>query len=51
MGDMGTFGFDQGVGTYGASTLMTNLQLHGKNRHNTANSSGGLVHSGGHQVY
>jgi outer membrane protein OmpU len=48
MGDMGTFGFDQGVGTYGASTIDDKSPTAWEESwHNTANSSGGLVHSGG----
>jgi outer membrane protein OmpU len=48
MGDMGTFGFDQGVGTFGASTIDDKSPTAWEESwHNTANSSGGLVHSGG----
>ena len=48
MGDMGTVGFDQGVGAFGASTIddMSPTAWE-ESWHNTANSSGGLVHSGG----
>ena len=48
MGDMGMIGFDQGVGTFGASTIddMSPTAWE-ESWHNTANSSGGLVHSGG----
>ena len=48
MGDMGTFGFDQGVGTYGASTIDDKSPTAWEESwHNTANSSGGLIHTGG----
>ena len=48
MGDMGTVGFDQGVGTYGASTIDDKSPTAWEESwHNTANSSGGLVHTGG----
>ena len=48
MGDMGKFGFDQGVGTYGASTIDDKSPTAWEESwHNTANSSGGLVHTGG----
>jgi len=48
MGDMGMVGFDQGVGKFGASTIddMSPTAWE-ESWHNTANSSGGLVHSGG----
>jgi outer membrane protein OmpU len=48
MGDMGTVGFDQGVGKFGASTIddMSPTAWE-ESWHNTANSSGGLVHTGG----
>ena len=48
MGDMGKFGFDQGVGAYGASTIddMSPTAWE-ESWHNTSNSSGGLVHTGG----
>ena len=48
MGDMGTFGFDQGVGEYGASTIDDKSPTAWEESwHNTGNSSGGLVHTGG----
>ena len=48
MGDMGKFGFDQGVGTYGAGTIDDKSPTAWEESwHNTANSSGGLIHSGG----
>jgi outer membrane protein OmpU len=48
MGDMGTIGFDQGVGQYGASTIDDKSPTAWEESwHNTANSSGGLVHTGG----
>ena len=48
MGDAGTIGFDQGVGTFGASTIDDKSPTAWEESwHNTANSSGGLVHSGG----
>ena len=48
MGDMGKFGFDQGVGTYGVSTIDDKSPTAWEESwHNTANSSGGLIHSGG----
>ena len=48
MGDMGTVGFDQGVGAFGASTIDDKSPTAWEESwHNTANSSGGLVHSGG----
>ena len=48
MGDMGTFGFDQGVGQYGASTIDDKSPTAWEESwHNTSNSSGGLVHTGG----
>ena len=48
MGDMGTFGFDQGVGEYGASTIDDKSPTAWEESwHNTSNSSGGLVHTGG----
>jgi outer membrane protein OmpU len=48
MGDMGKVGFDQGVGTYGASTIDDKSPTAWEESwHNTGNSSGGLVHSGG----
>ena len=48
MGDMGKFGFDQGVGTYGAATIDDKSPTAWEESwHNTANSSGGLVHTGG----
>ena len=48
MGDMGTFGFDQGVGTFGASTIDDKSPTAWEESwHNTGNSSGGLVHTGG----
>ena len=48
MGDMGMVGFDQGVGKFGASTIddMSPTAWE-ESWHNTANSSGGLVHTGG----
>ena len=48
MGDAGMMGFDQGVGKFGASTIddMSPTAWE-ESWHNTANSSGGLVHSGG----
>ena len=48
MGDMGTMGFDQGVGAFGASMIDDKSPTAWEESwHNTANSSGGLVHSGG----
>ena len=48
MGDMGTVGFDQGVGTFGASTIDDKSPTAWEESwHNTTNSSGGLVHTGG----
>ena len=48
MGDMGTFGFDQGVGNFGASTIDDKSPTAWEESwHNTANSSGGLIHTGG----
>ena len=48
MGDMGTVGFDQGVGAFGAGTIDDKSPTAWEESwHNTANSSGGLVHSGG----
>ena len=48
MGDMGKFGFDQGVGTYGASTIDDKSPTAWEESwHNTANSSGQLIHTGG----
>ena len=48
MGDMGTFGFDQEVGAYGVSTIDDKSPTAWEESwHNTANSSGQLIHSGG----
>ena len=48
MGDMGTVGFDQGVGTFGAGTIDDKSPTAWEESwHNTGNSSGGLVHTGG----
>ena len=48
MGDMGKVGFDQGVGTYGASTIDDKSPTAWEESwHNTGNSSGGLIHTGG----
>jgi len=48
MGDAGMVGFDQGVGQFGASTIDDKSPTAWEESwHNTANSSGGLVHSGG----
>ena len=48
MGDMGTFGFDQGVGTYGASTIDDKSPTAWEESwHNTSNSSAQLIHTGG----
>ena len=48
MGDAGTIGFDQGVGTFGASTIDDKSPTAWEESwHNTANSSGGLIHTGG----
>ena len=48
MGDMGTVGFDQGVGAFGAGTIDDKSPTAWEESwHNTANSSGGLVHAGG----
>jgi hypothetical protein len=48
MGDMGVFGFDQGVGNFGAGTIDDKSPTAWEESwHNTANSSGGLYHSGG----
>jgi len=48
MGDMGSFGFDQGVGAYGANTIDDKSPTAWEESwHNTANSSGGLTANGG----
>ncbi len=48
MGDMGMVGFDQGVGKFGVSTIDDKSPTAWEESwHNTANSSGGLIHSGG----
>ena len=48
MGDMGMVGFDQGVGEFGASTIDDKSPTAWEESwHNTQNSSGGLVHTGG----
>ena len=48
MGDMGTFGFDQEVGAYGAGTIDDKSPTAWEESwHNTANSSAQLTHSGG----
>ena len=48
MGDMGMVGFDQGVGKFGVGTIDDKSPTAWEESwHNTANSSGGLVHSGG----
>ena len=48
MGDMGTFGFDQEVGAYGAGTIDDKSPTAWEESwHNTSNSSGQLVHGGG----
>ena len=48
MGDAGMVGFDQGVGQFGASTIDDKSPTAWEESwHNTANSSGGLVHTGG----
>jgi outer membrane protein OmpU len=48
MGDMGMVGFDQGYGKFGAGTIDDKSPTAWEESwHNTANSSGGLVHSGG----
>ena len=48
MGDMGMVGFDQGVGKFGASTIDDKSPTAWEESwHNTGNSSGGLVHTGG----
>lgn len=48
MGDMGTVGFDQGFGNFGASTIDDKSPTAWEESwHNTGNSSGGLVHTGG----
>ena len=48
MGDMGVFGFDQGVGKFGVGTIDDKSPTAWEESwHNTANSSGGLIHSGG----
>ena len=48
MGDMGTFGFDQGVGTYGVSVIDDKSPTAWEESwHNTNNSSAQLIHSGG----
>ena len=48
MGDAGIVGFDQGVGNFGASTIDDKSPTAWEESwHNTANSSGGLVHTGG----
>ncbi len=48
MGDMGMVGFDQGVGKFGASTIDDKSPTAWEESwHNTANSSGGLIHTGG----
>jgi outer membrane protein OmpU len=48
MGDMGEFGFDQGVGSYGVGTIDDKSPTAWEESwHNTANSAGGLSASGG----
>ena len=48
MGDAGMVGFDQGVGKFGASTIDDKSPTAWEESwHNTANSSGGLIHTGG----
>ena len=48
MGDMGSFGFDQGVGAYGAATIDDKSPTAWEESwHNTSNSSGQLIHTGG----
>ena len=48
MGDAGMVGFDQGVGQFGASTIDDKSPTAWEESwHNTGNSSGGLVHTGG----
>ena len=48
MGDMGTFGFDQGVGTYGISVIDDKSPTAWEESwHNTNNSSAQLTHTGG----
>ncbi len=48
MGDMGEFGFDQGVGAYGANTIDDKSPTAWEESwHNTANSAGGLRANGG----
>jgi len=48
MGDMGTVGFDQGVGAYGFSTIDDKSPTaYEESWHNTLNSSGGLGATGG----
>ena len=48
MGDMGKFGFDQGVGTYGISVIDDKSPTAWEESwHNTNNSSAQLIHSGG----
>ena len=48
MGDAGMVGFDQGVGKFGASTIDDKSPTAWEESwHNTGNSSGGLVHTGG----
>jgi outer membrane protein OmpU len=48
MGDMGEFGFDQGVGSYGANTIDDKSPTAWEESwHNTANSSGGFSANGG----
>ena len=48
MGDAGMVGFDQGVGKFGVGTIDDKSPTAWEESwHNTAHSSGGLVHSGG----
>jgi outer membrane protein OmpU len=48
MGDAGMVGFDQGVGKFGVGTIDDKSPTAWEESwHNTANSSGGLIHSGG----
>jgi len=48
MGDMGMVGFDQGVGKFGVGTIDDKSPTAWEESwHNTLNSSGGLIHSGG----
>jgi len=48
MGDMGEFGFDQGVGAYGGNTIDDKSPTAWEESwHNTANSSGGFSANGG----